>query len=295
MQDDVETGEMVLERILAGSYRKVMLVGPVDSGKTFFALNAADRLSGAGRRAALLDFDLGQSTVGPPGCVGLQFPWKRDGERLFPTAMVFLGFASPAYDVASVVEAGLRLQKKALEGGCETLLIDTSGMVEGRLATLLKRSKIRALQPDLVVVLEREGEALHIFRGLEEAAYGEIAVMKACPEARRRKREERAAYRRERFREYFRSSRELEIDLGQLEIIATSHRIAASVDALREGRLVGLDDAESCTLSLGRVMEARGAAARLLTPYRGTAEKIARIAIGPALLDPEGNLRIPRT
>ena len=285
----------VQERILGGDHRRVMFVGAVDTGKTFLALSLADRMCAEGRHVAFLDFDLGQSTVGPPGCVGLQVPWVSGERPLSPTAMAFLGFSSPAYDVASVVEAGLRLEKRVPESGCETLFIDTSGMVEGGLAALLKRRKIRALQPDLVVVLDRHGEALHIFRGLEESAYGELVLVKAAAEAVRKSREERAAYRRERLREYFRSSRELEIDLEQLEIIATSSRLAATEAALREGCLVGLNDAESLTLALARVLGVEGTRARLLTPFRGEEEDIASLAVGPALLDDDGSLRLART
>lgn len=295
MQGEAGSSAVVPERILGGDYRRVMFVGAVDTGKTFLALSVADRMCAEGRHVAFLDFDLGQSTVGPPGCVGLQVPWVSGERPLSPTAMVFLGFSSPAYDVASVVEAGLRLEKRAVESGCKTLLIDTSGMVEGGLAALLKRRKIRALRPDLVVVLDRQGEALHIFRGLEEASYGELAVVKASAEAVRKSREERAAYRRERFREYFRFSRELEINLTQSVIIATSTRLAASASALREGCLLGLNDAEGYTLSLARVLDVDGARVRLLTPYRGEEEDIVSLAVGPALLDDDGSLRLLRT
>lgn len=283
------------ERILEGAYRKVMFVGGIDTGKTFLVLSLADRMDGAGRRVAVLDFDLGQSTVGPPGCVGLQAPWVSGERPLFPTAMASLGISSPAYDVASVVEAGLRLEKGVPESGCETLLIDTSGMVEGRLAALLKRSKIRALRPDLVVILDRNGEALHIFGGPEEASYNELAVVRPDPGARRRSKEERAAYRCERFLLYFRSSRELEVSLDQMVISTTSPRLASFTHGLQKGRLLGLNDAEGSTLALARVLDVDGARVRLLTPYRGEERHIASLAVGPALLDDDGSLRLLRT
>ncbi len=284
----------VLDDIVRGGFRRVMLIGAIDTGKTSFARSLADRLAAEGERVAYLDFDLGQSTVGPPGCVGLQVPWEEGVEPLLPSGMVFLGYTSPVYDLATLIQAGLRLERKAEELACNALVIDTSGMVEGGLAALLKRSKIRAFHPDLVVVLDRQGEALHIFRGLEETACGEVRVIRASPEARRRGREERAAYRRERFREYFRSSRELHLGLGRLAVVSTSPRMVVSADALCGGRLVGLDDAEGYTLSLARVLESGGGIARLLSPYRGRKDRIARVTVGPALLDEEGNMSVPR-
>lgn len=283
-----------LDKIEEGGRRRIMFMGATDTGKTHLVLAAAEALCEGGRRVGVLDFDLGQSTVGPPGCVGLQLPWEKGMDPLFPTAMVFLGFLSPAFDVGSVIEAGLRLEKRATEWGYEVLLVDTSGMVEGGLAGLLKRSKIRALRPDLLVLLEREGEMEHIFRGLERDSYGGLVKLKPSPEARSRSREERSAYRRERFRRYFRAPHEMILDLERVEVVATSPRLKASAETLREGHLLGLNDAEGCTRALARVLSIEDGRARLLTPYDEWEEEITSLAVGPSLLEEDGSLRLNR-
>lgn len=287
-----EINGLIGARVTGGKYRKVMFIGGTDTGKTFLLRRLADGLSGSGKRVGVLDFDLGQSTVGPPGCLGLQLPWKEDDDPLFPTAMVFLGFLSPAFDVGSVIEAGLRLEKRAAEEGCEVLLIETSGMVEGGLAGLLKRSKIRALRPDLLVVLDREGETDHILRGLEETSYGETVKISPSPEAQRRKREERASYRRELFRRYFSGGGELSLDLRRVEVITSSPRMATLADSLEEGRLVGLNDGRGMTLALGRVIDAGGNRVSLYTPFTGSEGDIRTLVVGPSLILEEGTLRL---
>lgn len=271
--------------------RKALFMGCTDTGKTYLVRRWADSLARSGKRVGVLDFDLGQSTVGPPGCLGLQLPWGESGDPLFPAAMVFLGFLSPAFDVGSVVEAGLRLEKRAEEMGYDILLVDTSGMVEGGLAALLKRSKIRTLCPDLLVVLEREGETEHIFRGLERDAYGEILRIPPSPQARRRSREERAAYRRGLFHRYFEAGKEMTLDLRGLEVASTSPRLAASTEALSEGRLVGLNDAAGITRALARVLRSDGDSVVLQSPFKGDKEEIKVLSVGPAVLEEDGYLR----
>lgn len=282
----------VVEVVLSGGkHCKVMLIGGTDTGKTFLVRRLAGELARAGRRVGVLDFDLGQSTVGPPGCLGLQLPWEEDDDPLFPSAMVFLGFLSPAFDVGSVIEAGLRLERRAAEEGYEVLIIDTSGMVEGGLAGLLKRCKVRALHPDLLVVLDREGETEHILRSLEETSYGKMVRIPPSPEARRRNREERAAYRRELFRRYFEGGHELILDLRGVEVVPSSPRLAASTDVLCEGLLVGLNDGAGLTLALARVVGVGGGKVSLCTPFTGRERDIRALAVGPSLILEEGTLR----
>lgn len=285
--------ERLADEVLTGGARKVMFVGAVDTGKTHLARSLADRLTAAGVPVGLLDFDPGQSTVGPPGCLGLQFPWEEGVDALFPTAMAFLGFVSPAFDVGAVVGAGLKLEGLARELGCRTLLIDTSGMVEGHLAAFLKRSKIRALRPDLVVLLERESEASHIFLGLEGDAFGRLERMASHPEARRRGREERASYRRLRLEAYFREAREVELDLEGREVTGSSTRVRPDVTDLEEGTLLGLNDARGFALAMGSLLEEKGDRLRLAAPPV-QAHDVRGVCIGPSLLDGEGNVRLRR-
>src|SRR5947209_10904243 len=49
----------------------VVLIGPPDSGKSTFALALANRLAEVGRPAAVIDADVGQSEIGPPGAIGM--------------------------------------------------------------------------------------------------------------------------------------------------------------------------------------------------------------------------------
>jgi polynucleotide 5'-hydroxyl-kinase GRC3/NOL9 len=289
---DFDTGlGCLLEKLESGRVRRVMLVGATDSGKTWLCWRIAAWAWERGLRVGFLDFDLGQSTVGPPGCIGLQLPWEEGDDILFPTAMAFLGYVSPAWDVGSVVEKGGRLLSWAEGKGYDLLVVDTSGMVQGPLAGLLKRTKMRRLLPDLVVALEREGETRHIFRGLEEVQ-GKVLFIQPSKHASRRGREERAGYRACLLTRYFRDSRPLVLELDGLELRGTSPRVPAEISCLQEGQLLGLDAESGVTLAVARLEGLEENRLKVLTPFQGNPGLIREVAVGPSVLRPDGSLRI---
>ncbi len=282
-----------LERVTwilsAGKARRVVIVGGTDTGKTWLCRWLAQWAWERGFRLGFLDFDLGQSTVGPPGCIGLQLPWEEGDDLLFPSAMAFLGYVSPAYDVGSVVEKGELLLSWADMRGYNLLVVDTSGMIHGPLAGLLKRTKIRKLRPDLVVALDREGETRHIFRGLEEAEES-VVFVRPSPEVRVRERAERADYRASRLLRYFEYATPIEISLSGRRLCGTSPRVPADLSFLREGHLLGMNSSTGLTLAVARFEGSEEGRLKLSAPFSGDLEGIREISVGPTVLYPDGSL-----
>jgi polynucleotide 5'-hydroxyl-kinase GRC3/NOL9 len=272
-----------------------MVMGATDTGKTCLAFSLAERLAAEGLKVGMLDCDLGQSSIGPPCTVGLQYPLEKGQDLLHPTAMVFLGHLSPAGDVGSMIDAGLRLEKLAVELECDLLLIDTSGMVEGGLAALLKRGKIRKLRPDLIISLDEAGETRHIFKDLEESAYGQLEFVKPSAEARPRGRRERSDYRGELFREYYKAAGELELDLSEISLVPVSNRIPADPGFLQEGHLLGLNDKRGLTLSLAILQKRDDRIIALRSPFKGEINQIESVVVGPYKIDAEGRTTLVRS
>ena len=287
--------EEILKGLLTGRYRKVMVMGATDTGKTHLAFSLAGRLAAEGLKVGMLDCDLGQSSIGPPCTVSLQYPFEKDRDLLHPTAMVFLGHLSPAGDVGSMIDAGLKLENQAVELQCDTLFIDTSGMVEGSLAALLKRGKIRKLRPDLIISLDEAGETRHIFKDLEESAYGRLEFVKPSSHARPRGRKERSDYRGQLFREYFKTASELELDLSEVELVPVSNRISGDPELMREGHLLGLNDEMGFTLALAVLMKRESHVLVLRSPFRGDINEIESVAVGPYGIDAEGRTTMVRS
>ena len=61
----------IVESLITGGC--VVLLGGIDTGKTTFGLSVAEAGRQRGLRVAYVDAAIDNSTVGPPGCVGLKF------------------------------------------------------------------------------------------------------------------------------------------------------------------------------------------------------------------------------
>src|SRR3954468_1978716 len=94
-----------------------------------------------GRKAALLDTDVGQKTVGLPACVTLA---KADRSTL-----VFIGSVEPVRGWRRVV-GGTRVL--ADEADLDLVITNTSGLLAGP-GRRLKADKIAAGQPDLLIAI----------------------------------------------------------------------------------------------------------------------------------------------
>lgn len=144
-------------RLLAGSGRKVVVIGESDSGKstlTTFLVNLALRM---GRRVGVVDGDVGQGDLAPPCAVGAskvaaEIADLRDvrGHRLG-----FVGATSPRGFEGVVNEEVQRLETGLEKEGVDLIVVNTDGYVrEGGADHKISLSK--ALRPDCVVCLGSE-------------------------------------------------------------------------------------------------------------------------------------------
>src|SRR5207253_6492911 len=175
--DDMGGPEMALRRSrdahdaleAAARARVTLILGTSDTGKTSLTARLAGALAARGERVAVVDADVGQSEIGPPTTVGLGRVTGNLGRlgEAEVLALEFVGDTSPVRYIRETAEATGRLVRRALSAGFERVLVDTGGLVEGPLGLALKRAKIRAVDPDLVLVLQRRDESEPIARALE--------------------------------------------------------------------------------------------------------------------------------
>ena len=182
-------------RIAARGWRKVLVIGASDRGKSSFCRFLARHLTQAGYCVAFVDADVGQKDVGPPATVSLARAGP-DGEFTAAEALYFVGAVSPMAHFASLVIGTRRLVDAA---AAEFVLIDTTGLVHGRGAAL-KALKIEALRPDAVVLLERGEELAPIVRAHRHL---DLLRLQPSPAARRKSDPARRQAREAAFRSYF--------------------------------------------------------------------------------------------
>jgi len=203
-----------------------MLLGAVDTGKSTFCAVLASAAARAGRRAAVVDADVGQSDVGPPACVGmglLSRPIQRLAE-VSASALYFVGSTSPAGHLLPAL-VGARLTVEAAQrAGADLVVVDTTGMVHGSAARMLKMSKIDALRPSHLVALQRGGEVEHLLAPYAKARRPVIHRLPVSARAEVRTREQRAAARKAAFQRYFESAVDTDLALDQVAIQGSAWR-----------------------------------------------------------------------
>ena len=161
----------------------VLLLGASDSGKTTWVRECAQALTGAGRTVAVVDCDLGQSEIGPPGTIaaalaapGTEFRSLRDLPVL---SGYFVGAVSPAAHLLDVCVGAVQMARAAKKKRPDLLLVDTDGFVHGSAARQFKRRLGELLLPQVVIALTRGAEMdplLRVFAGRDTPELWRIPV-----------------------------------------------------------------------------------------------------------------------
>src|SRR5438094_62962 len=110
---------------------RVFVLGGVDAGKTTFARRLAAKALSSGQSVAIVDADLAQSTIGPPGTVGMKIVTGPDDltDGVTPDAMAFVGSISPRGNILALVTGTAKLVMRAIEMGARLTIVDTSALI----------------------------------------------------------------------------------------------------------------------------------------------------------------------
>jgi polynucleotide 5'-hydroxyl-kinase GRC3/NOL9 len=269
----LETRES-LRRELRRFRGPALILGATDTGKSTLAGHLARSLLQDGFTVSLLDSDLGQSTLGPPGTVSVgTFACPEDLRNFSPEHMVFIGSLSPAGHMRPVIGALEYLMKLA---SGDFALIDTSGLIAGNEGRALKLGKIRALRPAHVVALQRSDELEHILVALGHVRLHRLRV---SPKARRKTRAERTRYRENCCREYFRGAGLHVIPLRNVEVLRGQKPGDVKDMTFVKGCLVGLNRGRE-TLAVGAVAAAGRESLSVLSPPVST-DDVDRVIVSP--------------
>jgi polynucleotide 5'-kinase involved in rRNA processing len=217
----------------------------------------------------VVDADVGQSEIGPPTTVGLGRVAARIDRLSEATrvALQFVGVSSPARDIRGVAEATRRMTERARGEGLDRVLVDTSGLVAGWPGALLKQRKVEAVDPDLLLVLQRAEECEAIARRYDRAERPRVVRLAAQGRPRSRSQAVRRQHRIAALDRYLAPARMVSLRLPGLTVRTPADLpIDACVDAL-----CGLDDARGDTLALGVVATITGERLELLAPLASTA------------------------
>ncbi len=204
----------LISRIVKEKARTILVLGEVDTGKTFFATYLANKLLEKGVRPAVLDGDPGQSDIGIPGTLGLAVLKK---QVVFLTqakisALYFVGSHSPGLHFLPTIVGTKRLAEAGLKKA-NTVIVNTTGWVQSDGGRALKRSKIEILSPEIIVLLQRKDELEHLVKSYDPKKIVRIHVSKKASftsEKERKKLRELPSTR------YFKGARKIRLPLERI-------------------------------------------------------------------------------
>ncbi len=133
----------------------VMVLGPVDSGKSSFCTFLANTALNVSNNVGLVDGDLGQADMGPPGCISAGLATKQftDLRQIRPVYTGFVGAISPSLDVNGCIEQLRRSVQVIRSFSPFYLLINTDGWVDSE-GLKHKRSVVDEIMPDTLVYID---------------------------------------------------------------------------------------------------------------------------------------------
>lgn len=205
------------ELILTASPRKIVVVGGTDAGKTSFTTILSNLSLTKGSRPAVVDGDMGQANIGPPGFISLGFPetfvyWNTE---IPPFKMRFVGEIKPHGAMGLAISYMSELVEDALRKSATPVIVDTDGWISDARAIEYKYQLIDTLRPDVVVVI---GEELRgVFKQLEKEGIS-VYELRSPSSHRTRSRDERRLMRSMRYRDFLVNAPLLKISMEKVVV-----------------------------------------------------------------------------
>ncbi|MFQ5947813.1 MAG: Clp1/GlmU family protein [Acidimicrobiia bacterium] len=257
----------------------VMFLGAPDTGKTSLARRLLSEALRAGKSAAFIDADVGQTTVGPPACIGLR--WVRDQADLENLSradeLYFVGSVSPDGVVLQQVVATASLVNRA-RPDADLVVVDTTGAISGVVGHTLKYHKMELCKPDVVVALQRGGELEPIVGMLRRFFSAHVEALGVDPEVHPVSPEERRAHRAKSFAEAFAAP----LQRWRVRPTVFAPTLPAGLDLQRLDRmLVGLQDGSGRCLGLGALEHEEG----ILRAITNSGEGMRGLRLGSLRID----------
>lgn len=233
--------------VLEPQNRTIMVMGGSDTGKTTLIEDLLELLLPE-VRVGVVDADLGQSHLGPPTTIAWGLVEKKfEGwENLEVKDFYFVGATSPSGYLLPMI-TGVKIIYDKARSEVDKILVDTTGMIRGGSAGVLKRCMIEIIEPQIILALQRTDELEHILIGFKGMSAPRIYRMKVPPGVRQKNYSERVSYREQRFKTYFRNAQNLVLACDRIGLGGIVS------DLYLHNRLICLKDREGKSLALGIV------------------------------------------
>lgn len=228
--------DVLFDEILKKKPRAVLVLGPVDVGKTFLTTYFGNRLLNHGIKMGAVDSDVGQADIGPPTTMGL-------GVFEHPVSLLYEVPLKSAYFVGSMSPSGHMLEfvvgmKWLVERGmklAEMVLVNTPGWVSGGSGRCLQHYTEELVNPDMVIALQRGRELEHILVSISPSKIRRLPV---STKVRPRNPNERAELRSLLLSKYFENAGTIALDMRKARFERAYIFTGEAIDPSQFGRNV---------------------------------------------------------
>lgn len=212
--------------------QSIMLLGATDTGKTTFLTWLAATLQAQGRRIAVVDADVGQSSLGPPTTIGLGIAAQplHSLQKLTPVGLYFVGSTTPRGHLVPMVVGTKRMVDRGQTLAVDGVIIDTCGFISAQGGQILKHAQIATVNPDVVVCFQRGHECESILTAYRYRRRPRILRFQAAHACRRRGMEERRLHRERALLRYLAKPRMATLSWDELNLMDTPFWVGAAFD-----------------------------------------------------------------
>lgn len=258
----------------------IFFIGATNSGKSTLTQYLI-RYSVRNRATiALVDSDIGQSSLGLPGTINMKvFNKPEDIEAFYADKTFFIGSLNPAKKIPLMIEGTTYLVQKA-KTVSDHILVDTTGLIHGEYGRTLKLGKINAIKPEMIIAIEREKELEHIITMVHDIT---VYRLKTSRHAQERSKDMRLRYRKKKFDEYFLESTMHEFFLKNIAFYYNGKSFFSNKPDFEVGTVIGLNHNQD-TIALGILLELNKNSATFRSPL-SSLKGINRIVFGDITID----------
>lgn len=220
--------DTLVGEIIAKKPRVVLVLGEVDTGKSFFSTYVANMLIKKNLRVAVVDGDTGQSDVGPPTTLGVVVVEKPVVflQDIPLHSAYFIGSMSPAGHILEFMVGIKRMVEHGLKNA-DVTVVNTAGWTSGGPGRAFRLYEMELLNPDIIVALQRGKELEHILKSMDQSKVRRIQVSK---QVRSRSRSDRTFLRELALARYFDGAGRLILDLRKVLLERCYFRTGEPID-----------------------------------------------------------------
>ncbi len=220
LEEDV-TGLWVstVDELLRKGCRRFIVLGPTDAGKSSLTALISNRALLRGFRVGVVDADIGQADIGPPGFVSAaevsrKILWLRELRAKY---FRLIGSITPQRFERRIVAASVELGLKLLNS-VNVLVVDTDGWIEGPYSLEYKADIARFLALDAAIAVGVNDE--HYSMMLSMLSWLPCGVVRLPSPSRKRvrSREDRRMLRAEAYRRYLEKGYEIDVNADTIPV-----------------------------------------------------------------------------